>query len=158
MENETSGVVTPNVDVPVYWRVGNRDNSNIGQVSIQGTKGLGFLVAALQGVGSVVVIVRKDDTFRVELRVLGAAMDSLVLGPRDVGDTAHINFSKVDSVVTDDWRCWRWSGETFIGFWILSEEITYNCTPPQELEFIDNTFIKPFLSDLSGLLLAVDGI
>ena len=156
MENETSGVVTPNV--PVYWRVGDRNNSDVGLVTIQGTEGLGFLVAALQGVGSVVVIVRKDDTFRVELRVLGAAMDSLVLGPRDVGDTAHINFSKVDSVVPDDWRCWRWSGETFIGFWILSEEITYNSTPPQGLEFIDNTFIKPFLSDLSGLLLAVDGI
>ena len=133
MENETSRVVTPNVSV--YWRVGNRDNSNVGQVSIQGTKGLGFLVAALQGVGSVVVIVRKDDTFRVELRVLGAAMDSLVLGPRDVGDTAHINFSKVDSVVPDDWWRW-WSGAALIGLRILSEEITYNSTSPHRLEFI----------------------
>ena len=125
--------MTPNV--PVYWRVGNRDNSNVGQVSIQGTKGLGFLVAALQGVGSVVVIVRKDDTFRVELRVLGAAMDSLVLGPRNVGDTAHINFSKVDSVVPDDWWRW-WSGAALIGLRILSEEITYNSTSPHRLEFI----------------------
>ena len=85
-------------------------------------------------------------------------MDSLVLGPWDVGDTANINFRKVDSVVPDGWWCWRWIGGTFIGFWILSEEITYNSTPPHFLEFIDNTFIKPFLSDLSGLLFAVDGI
>ena len=139
MENETSGVVTPNV--PVYWRVGDRNNSDVGLVTIQGTEGLGFLVAALQGVGSVVVIVRKDDTFRVELRVLGAVMDSLVLGPRDVGDTAHINFTKVDSVVPDDWWCWWWSGGAFIGFWILSEEITYNCASPHRLKIDKNTFI-----------------
>ena len=133
MENETSGVVTPNV--PMHWRVGDRNNSDVGLVTIQGTEGLGFLVAALQGVGSVVVIVRKDDTFRVELRVLGAAMDSLVLGPRDVGDTAHINFSKVDSVVPDDWWRW-WSGAALIGLRILSEEITYNSISPHRLEFI----------------------
>ena len=133
MENETSGVVTPNV--PVYWRVGDRNNSDVGLVTIQGTEGLGFLVAALQGVGSVVVVVREHDTFRVELRVLGAAMDRLVLGPRNVGDTAHINFSKVDSVVPDDWWRW-WSGAALIGLRILSEEITYNSTSPHRLEFI----------------------
>ena len=68
MENETSGVVTPNV--PVYWRVGDRNNSDVGLVTIQGTKGLGFLVAAFQGVGSIVVVIRENNTFRVELGVL----------------------------------------------------------------------------------------
>ena len=126
--------MTPNV--PVYWRVGNRNDSNVGLVTIQGTKGLRLLVAAFQGVGAVVVVVREHDTFRVELRVLGAAMDSLVLGPRDVGDTAHINFSKVDSVVPDDWWSRWWSGAALIGLRILSEEITYNSTSPHRLEFI----------------------
>ena len=125
--------MTPNV--PVYWRVGNWNYSNVGLVTIQGTKRLRFLVAAFQSMGSVVVVIREHDTFRVELRVLGAAMDSLVLGPRDVGDTAHINFTKVDSVVPDDWWRW-WSGAAFIGFWILSEEITYNSASPHRLEFI----------------------
>ena len=60
--------MTPNV--PVYWRVGNRNNSNVGLVTIQGTKGLGFLVAAFQGVGTIVVVIRENNTFRVELGVL----------------------------------------------------------------------------------------
>ena len=82
-------------------------------------------------------------------------MDSLALGPRDVGDTANIYFRKVDSVVPDDWWRW-WSGATFNGFWILSEEITYNSTSPHFLEINKNTFIQPFFSDLSGLLLTID--
>ena len=138
----------------MYWRVGNWNNSNVGLVTIQGTKGLRFLVAAFQGVGSVVVVVREHDTFRVELRVLGAAMDSLVLGPRDVGDTAHINFSKVDSVVPDDW--WRWSrGAICTGVVrILYEEIIYIL--PQRLEINKNSIIHPFFSYVGGLLLRVD--
>ena len=60
--------MTPNV--PVYWRVGNRNNSNVGLVTIQGTEGLGFLVAAFQGVGAVVVVVREDNTFGIEFWIL----------------------------------------------------------------------------------------
>ena len=111
-------------------------------------------MAAIQGVGSVVVVVRYYDTLRVESWILGAAMDSLALWPRDVGDTAHIYFRKVDCVVPDGW--WRWSRSAVCTgvVRILYEEIIYIL--PHTLEINKNAFIHPFFSYMGGLLLTVD--
>ena len=111
-------------------------------------------MAAIQGVGRVVVVVRKYDTLRVEGWILGAAMDSLALWPRDVGDTANIYFRKVDCVVPDGW--WRWSRGAVCTrvVRILYEEIIYMY--PHRLEITKNSFIHPFFSYLGGLLLTVD--
>ena len=100
MENETSGVVTPNV--PVYWRVGDRNNSDVGLVTIQGTEGLGFLVAALQGVWSAVVVHRIcHNNLGVKFRVRRAALN----GQFDNIDPLQHIF--VDLVQVDGWKAGR---------------------------------------------------